>query len=132
MTPLKNMNNVEKGKLLAGLFPDKVQGILEEIHKGYDYMAANEQSLRTEWANSLFPFEFWYRVAGNVATAAKQYGKKLSKRNSLFADQLFDHYNALYTIDCIVKQSEALPELPENDTYKLAVRLLFSHYIVAP
>jgi len=132
MKALTSMDNVDKGKLLAALFPDKLGDILDSLTGTYNYLTENEDSLRATWSNGMFPFNFWYRVAGDVATTVDRYGARLTKSSSLFADQLFDHYNALYTIECIVKQAELLPELPGNQAYKLGVRLLFDHYIVAP
>jgi len=132
MKALRSMDNVDKGKLLAALFPDKVAGILDSLTEAYHFLTQNEDALRATWSNTMFRFDFWYRVAGDVATVVNRYGARLGKSSSLFADQLFDHYNALYTIDCIAKQAQSLPDLPENQAYKLGVRLLFDHYIVAP
>lgn len=121
MKPLQNLNNVEKGKLLAALFPEQMQGILESLQQAWQYLTDNEDAIRSEWDNSFIPFEFWYRVAGNVADAIVRNGKSLTKSSSLFADHLFDGHNALFTIDCIVKQAKH----SENPKYRQAVALLF-------
>jgi len=121
MKPLQNLNNVEKGKLLATLFPEQVQGILESLQQTYQYMTDNEEAIRSSWDNGFIPFEFWYRVATNVADAIRRNGKSLTKSSSLFADHLFDGHNALFTIDCIVKQVKH----NENTKYRQAVTLLF-------
>jgi hypothetical protein len=121
MKPLQNLNNVEKGKLLAGLFPNEMQGILDSLQQAHQYIADNEEAIRNGWDSTFFPFAFWYKVAGNVAEALRRNGKSLIKSSSLFADQLFDGYNALFTIDCIIKQAS----LSENIKYRQAVALLF-------
>lgn len=121
MKPLQNLNNVEKGKLLAALFPEQVQGILESLQQACQYLTDNEDAIRSSWDNGFIPFEFWYRVAGNVADAIVRNGKSLTKSSSLFADHLFDGHNALFTIDCIVKQAKH----NESKKYRQAIALLF-------
>lgn len=121
MKPLQNLNHVEKGKLLAALFPEQVQGILESLQQAYQYLTDNEEAIRSGWDNGFIQFNFWYRVAGNVADAVQRNCKSLTKSSSLFADNLFDGHNALFTIDCIVKQAKH----NESTKYRQAVALLF-------
>jgi hypothetical protein len=121
MKPLQNLNNVEKGKLLAALFPEQMQGILESLQQACQYLTDNEEEIRSTWDNGFIPFEFWYRVAGNVADAIVRNGKGIAKSSSLFADHLFDGHNALFTIDCIIRQAKH----NDNDKYRQAVALLF-------
>lgn len=132
MKPLQNMNNVEKGKLLATLFPEQLKGILDSLTGGYNFLTENEEALRSTWGNELLTFDFWYRQAAEVADTVKRHNRALTNSSSLFADQLFDGYHALFTIDCIVKQAASLPPLPENKRYELAVQLLFNHYTAMP
>ena len=115
------MNNVEKGKLLAALFPEQLAGLLESITQAYRYLSDNEESLRAGWQDKLITFGFWQRNAEGVQAAVTQYGSRLTKSSSLFADQLFDGYYALFTIDCILKQAKD----SENPKYRQAVALLF-------
>jgi hypothetical protein len=124
------MNNTEKGKLLANLFPEQLQGIVDNLMATQRFLADNEDSLRSTWDNALLSFDFWYRQANEVTTKIERHSKSLTKSSSLFAEQLFAGYNALYTIDCIVKQAQAMLPLPENTRYILCVRLLFDHYTV--
>ena len=126
------MNNVDKGRLLATLFPEQPKGILDSLTAGHAFLTENEEALRTTWGNDLLTFDFWYVQATEVANTVNRHSRALTKSSSLFADQLFDGYNALFTIDCIVKQAAALPPLPKNQRYGLAVQLLFSHYTAMP
>lgn len=126
------MNNVEKGKLLAALFPEKVQGILESLTAAQAFLNENEETLRSTWENTLLPFDFWMQLAEQAHSIIRQYGQRLAKSTSLFSDQLFDGYIAIFTIDCIVKQAAALPPTPENRRYGLAVQMLFDHYTASP
>lgn len=126
------MNNKEKGKLLTALFPEQVAGILDSLTASYKFLTDNEETLRATWDNGMLSFDFWYRQAHEVADTVGRHRKTLSRNSSVFAEQLFSGYHALYTIDCIVKQAAALPPLPENIRYGLAVRLLFDHYTASP
>jgi len=126
------MNNVDKGKLLATLFPEQVQGILDSLTEAHAFLNDNEETLRSSWENSLITFDFWMQLAEQAHGITGNYGYKLAKSTSLFADQLFDGYIAIFTIGCIVKQAAALPPLPENNRYGLAVKLLFDHYTAMP
>ena len=132
MKPLQNMNNVDKGKLLATLFPEQVQGTLDSLTEAHAFLNNNEETLRNSWENSLITFDFWMQLAEQAHNIISDYGQKLSKSTSLFSDQLFDGYIAIFTIDCIAKQSAALPPLPEHIRYGLAVKLLFDHYTAMP
>lgn len=126
------MNNREKGKLLAALFPEQVAGILESLTASYKFLTENEETLRSTWDNGMLSFDFWYRQAHEVADTVNRHKKALAKSSSLFAEQLFSGYHALFTIDCITKQAAALQPLPENKRYALAVRVLFDHYTTSP
>ena len=125
------MNNVDKGKLLATLFPEQVQGILDSRTAVHAFLNENEETLRSSWENTLLPFDFWLQLAEQAREIVNHYGQKLAKSTSLFADQ-FDGYVAIYTIDCIVKHASALPPLPENERFGLAVKLLFNYYTASP
>lgn len=118
--------------MLATLFPEQVQRILDSLTAAHAFLNENEETLRSTWENTLLPFDFWMQLAEQVQSIIRNYGQKLTKSTSLFSDQLFDGYLAILTIDCIVKQAAALPPLPENRRYGLAVQMLFDHYTAAP
>ena len=126
------MNNVDKGKLLATLFPEQVQGILDSLTAAHAFLNENEETLRGTWENTLLHFDFWLQLAEQAREIINNYGQKLAKSTSLFSDQLFDGYIAIFTIDCIAKHASSVPPLPENDRYRLAVQLLFNHYTASP
>jgi hypothetical protein len=126
------MNNTEKGKLLAALFPEQVAGILDSLTQTYQFLTENEETLRSAWDNEMLSFDFWVALAAEVADTVSRHKKTLSRNSSVFAVQLFSGYHALFTIDCITKQAAALPPLPVNRRYALAVKVLFDHYTAAP
>lgn len=126
------MNNIEKGRLLAGLFPERLPDILQAVQDGYADLTQNEQTLRTLWDNSLFRFDIWYRLAAGAADTVNCFGGSPAKSTLQLTEKLFAGHTAVYTIDCLARQAYALPDVSENTTYKAAVRMLFDHYIAAP
>lgn len=105
MKSLNQLNNVEKGKLLADLFPCEITHIIDFINMMYGNLTDNEAAIKKDWNNGMIHVEMWYSIAKDVQHAINSNSKMLLK-SRCFADQLFDHYNALYTIDCIVKYAD--------------------------
>lgn len=105
MKAVNEMNNVERGKLLADLFPSEVQGILDAIPLIYKMLSDNKEEIAGNWENGMITFDFWLSLANRIDGIISKEGKHLLKSRR-FSDQLFDGYNALFTIDCIVKYAE--------------------------
>lgn len=121
MKALDKLNNVEKGRLLAGGFPDLLPELVATIKGVQQYLTTHETEVREGWDNGFFNVDFWLRLSADVGKIIAQYGKKLEKHPKLFAEELFDGYNALFTIDCIDKYKFAV----HNVKFVQAVRLLF-------
>lgn len=119
------MNNVERARLLAGLFPQELPGILTDIRIRVDYLQEHRDDIRKSWDNGLLTFAFWQNLAQRVGQVLEKYQSRLLNSQRLFADQLFDGYNALFTVDCIVKYAEAGNG---SKPFRLAVDMLFSHH----
>lgn len=105
MKELNRMNNVEKGYLLAQLFPEEIKGILDAIEKIHYTLIEDREQIERDWDNGMLNINFWYSLAHEVYSKVTRQGKQLLKCRR-FADQLFDGYNAIFTIDCIVKFAE--------------------------
>lgn len=123
MKALMQMDNVEKGKLLADLFPDKLPEITAYITEQIGLFENNEVRLRGLWAETGFAtVDFWYGNMREVQEAIGRYGEKLHRKSGLFADHLFDGYRAVFTVHCLI-------DYAGNDRcgYKLrqAIHLLF-------
>ncbi|MCH4565672.1 hypothetical protein MKP05_21565 [Halomonas sp. EGI 63088] len=119
------MTNVERACLLAGLFPKELPGVLQDIRDRATYLREHEDNIRKEWDNGLITAEFWFDLAKRVHGAVEKYDKKLLKSRRLFADQLFDGHNALFTIDCIAKYAK---KGNGSARFRLAVDMLFEHH----
>ncbi len=120
MKALDNMTTVEKARLFAGLFPQHLEGILEAVGARCQCLADNETEIRAEW-DGFFTADFWFGLGRDIAKVLNKYGSKLAKKPSLFADQLFDGYLALFTVDCIVRHKK----LSTDAKFITAVELFF-------
>lgn len=103
MKPLERMNNVEKGKMLADLLPEELPNITLFISKEIERFLKNEDHNKSIWKGTLITANFWYSLVRNVEKTIKQCGSKLHKNHRWFADQLFNGYNALFTIHCLIE-----------------------------
>lgn len=105
MKTLERLNNVEKGKLLADLLPEELPNIIRFMEQEIKQFLQNETEIKSNWKGTLVTAGFWFGVVRNIENAMKKCGNKLHKNHRWFADQLFDGYNALFTIYCLVEYS---------------------------
>jgi len=99
---MKPLNNLEKGRLLADLFPEQLENICKEVLKQAEYFLENEEHIRAHWAGSIVTDNFWYSLVQNAVRRTKECGNRLYKNHRWFSDQLFDGYDAVFTIYCLV------------------------------
>lgn len=122
MKPLEQLINVEKGKLLHELFPGEVPALLQYLKEMCSLINTDKDTIQAHWTNGLLTADFWFNLSSNVDLIIDKYGTKLEKSSRLFADQLFDGYTAIYTIECIVKYAGSKPA---NKKFMNAVAMLF-------
>lgn len=125
MKPLQHMNNIEKGRLLIGLFPERLPEILRALQDRQQNLIRNEQNLRPLWNSTLHSFDYWCALAAHAAEMASQHENDTATGSYTVCEKLFAGSTALYVIDCITTQAGAMPAAPENNAYKLAVCMLF-------
>jgi len=123
MKTLKQMNNVEKARVLHIWFLDEIPALLETVQGISRAIIDNEAENRAKWQEGLFGFDFWLQLARQAERIIKQYGKGLHKSNKVFSDQLFDHYQAIYTTHCLIAYAKT--RQLENRKFYLATDLLF-------
>ncbi|WP_298938735.1 hypothetical protein [uncultured Dysgonomonas sp.] len=105
MKALNKMNNLEKGKLLAALFPDEIKGISNTISAIYKMLTENREQVEKDWDNGFMTVGQWYRLAEQCNEAlTTNNGKPYSV--SRFAQEFFDGYIAIFTTDCVIKYAE--------------------------
>lgn len=101
MKPLNKMDNVDRGRLLADLLPLELPKIIQYIETEAQQMSEHEQFIRTHWAGGLCTADFWFSLVQNVDRKIKKCGSRLHTKHRWFADQLFDGYDALFTLYCL-------------------------------
>lgn len=125
MKALNEMNNVEKGYLLAKLFPENLKDLTVFVQQETERFRAQEEYIRSIWADrTLVTADFWYALVSNTEQVLKRYNVMLHRSTRVFSDQLFDGYNAIFLINCLVEyadREECNPKLKE------ARHLLFGH-----
>lgn len=107
MKPLKEMNNLDKGKMLFDLFPEHRQSFVESLKEACEYFEKYKNEEEKEWTpNSLITFEFWFQLSETILKSIIKNTPFIYKKKGVFVDQLFDGYIALFTIDQLIKYSE--------------------------
>lgn len=122
MKNLHRLYNVEKGKMIADLLPEEIPNIILFIEQKTERFLNSEKQIKNHWQSTLVTSESWFNHVRSVEKAVKKYSAKFQRNHRLFANQLFDGYDALFTIYCLVEYS-----LKEdcNNRLRLAVHLLF-------
>lgn len=119
------MNKVEKAYLFAKLFPDTLKDLTDFIQKETERFRAQEASMRSVWADkTLITADFWFGLVGNTEALLKRYNVMLHRSQRVFSDQLFDGYNAIFLVNCLIEYSE---QKGCDTDLKQAIHLLFGY-----
>ncbi|SFC76966.1 hypothetical protein SAMN05421747_12422 [Parapedobacter composti] len=125
MKALDEMNNVEKGYLLAKLFPKNRKDLTLFVQQETERFRAQEEYIRSIWADgTLVTADFWFALVSNTEQVLKRHNVMLHRSTRVFSDQLFDGYNAIFLTNCLIEyaeREECSPKLKE------AIHLLFGH-----
>ncbi|ALM50121.1 hypothetical protein AMR72_15175 [Flavobacterium psychrophilum] len=124
MKTLRQLTNVEKAGILHSWFPEEIAPIVDAIQGMSESIIKNEQQERETWTLGLLNFDFWLQLARNADTIIIKYQKKLATNKRLFADQLFDGYQAIFTVHCITGYAKT--KRLENRELFLVIELLFN------
>lgn len=96
------MNIVQRARLLHQLFPEEITGYMELVEELNTHILAQMTVLPDKQDKFLdLSFEEWIAIIKDIDLRIKRYGIRLIRRSRLFADQLFDGYNALHMIRCL-------------------------------
>jgi len=124
MKSLKELNNVERGKLLHDLFPTEIPAFLEFANGMCQTIQEQKDAQRGQWNNLMFSFDLWLSLVKQTEQCIKRYKTKLHNSSRLFADQLFDGYSAIFLAHCLSVYT-TIQQHP-NRKFALAVDLLFN------
>lgn len=126
MKPLKDLNNVERARLLFDLFPDEIPKAVDFIANMALTILEEEEKNREGWTDGLLTFDFWLSLVKEVREVTKDYGARLHKRGSLFADQLFDGYLACFSCHCL--NVYVTTQKHPNQKFAAMISILFKFY----
>ena len=101
MKSLDKLNNVERARLLFDLFPDEKPAFIKCMETVVQKIISDEKELRENWEGKLITVDFWLQLAKTAENKINKYGSKLITSNRLFADQLFDGYDAMMASHCL-------------------------------
>lgn len=124
MKTLKQLINVEKAQLLHTWFPEEIPAFLDAMQGMCEAIRQDEAHYRDNWQDGLLGFDFWLTLAGQAEGIIKQYRKKMYGNKRLFADQLFDGYQAIFSAHCLTQY--AITKQLENRKFYLATDLFFN------
>jgi len=124
MKVLESLTNVDKAKLIHALFTDEIPGFLAYTQAMCAFIKEHPDEVRKVWKNPLFGIDFWFQLAEQADQVIRKYGRQLEKSATLFSDQLFDGYNALYLHHCL--SSYTTEGRQKDPKFKLAVDLFFN------
>src|SRR5690349_18069065 len=104
MRPFQNMSAVDKARLLHKFFPDDVIAFIVFEKFTASAFQRDKETHRKNWTvDKNFQFDFWLSIVDDAAARINRYELELTKRSSLFADQLFDGYTYFFTLSCLEK-----------------------------
>lgn len=123
------MDNLDKGYLLAKLFPEELNNIVKAIKAKCEYYYSNETEIRAQWNEKGFcTADYWYSLILHAQNAIDENQGTIWKRPKRFADQLFDSYRSIFPIACLIEYAQ----IEQCDYYlKLAIHLLFGDKQIA-
>ena len=124
MQPLKLLNNVQKARLLHSLLSEEIPGFLAYLKEMAQTVSDSREELKKDWKDQQFGVDFWVELAEQAQKTLAKYPKDLAKSAGVFSDQLFDGYNAIFTVHAL--NQYILTGNPMDEKFKQAVALLFT------
>jgi hypothetical protein len=103
MKPLHLLTNIGKGKLLADLFPEKVEPIIDNILEVCRHITQHQEAIKRTWDSGFVSFDFWLSLAAEAEKLIRKHRYNIIRSSKVFSDQLFFGHLALFTNDCIIK-----------------------------
>lgn len=124
MQPLRAFDNVQKAKMVHALFYQEIPAFLQYTTELCTYMKDHPKEVREVWKDQLFSVDMWFQLAEEASRKIAKYGKQLEKSSTVFADQLFDGYGALFLNHCL--STYAAKGKAADPKFQLAVDLFIN------
>lgn len=123
MKALKEMTFVDKGHVLAGLFPELLKEWVDFIKSETEYFRREEEYYRKNWQTKTFiAVGFWYNLVADIEQLLRSFNVALYRNPKVFASQLFYGFYAVFTTNCLIEYANSKQCSLEA---KLAIHLLF-------
>ncbi|WP_312508947.1 hypothetical protein [Chryseobacterium culicis] len=122
MKTLHHMNNLERAYLLARLFPDELKALTEFIKKEAELYISNREQVYSQWTERHITADQWFEFISNFERRYSKNGTRLYRNRRTFRDQLFDGYDALFTIHAVIHYTE---QKECSRDFKYAIYMLF-------
>lgn len=122
MKTLNQMYNIDRAYLIANLFPNELKTLTGFMKREAEYFQKNKEQIVRNWTEKHISAEFWYKLITDFEIAYHKNGARLYRNKKTFRDQLFDGYDALFSIQATIhfaEQPECITEL------KYAIYMLF-------
>lgn len=123
MKTLTSLDNVEKAKLLHELFKENMPDFISYLYEYTESVLDSKEELITSWDNGMFGVDFWFSLTETIKAKAERYKRDLERSSSVFSNQLFDGYNAIFTAHVLVQYASRACQEPK---FKQAIELLFT------
>ncbi|MDR2270476.1 MAG: hypothetical protein LBF27_06160 [Sphingobacterium sp.] len=106
MKALEDMTNLERAYHLAKLFPHSLMELTTFIGKEIELFKSNRELVYNAWTEDIITVSFWYQVMGNIERVLSKNDSKLCRYARRFSDQLFDGYDAFFSINALIHYTE--------------------------
>jgi len=122
MKAITEFNNVDKARVMFDLFRNEIPEFITYAQTIAETIKRDKEQLIANWNNPFLSYHQWFELSERVAGAIKKYGNKLTKSGSLFADQLFDGYLAIFSNHCLEQYGA---NKAQSLKFKLAIDLFY-------
>lgn len=122
MKTLDHMTNLDRAYLLARLFPQELKAMTEFIKKEAELWLNHRPEIEKKWAEKHIDVNLWYEFIANFERRYLKNGTSIYRNKKTFRYQLFDGYDALFTIHSILHYTE---QKECNMDLKYAIYMLF-------
>lgn len=122
MKALHQMDYIERAYLLANLFPQHIQNLIDFMHKEAEFFQDSREQVYENWNENHITPDFWFGLIADFQRRYIRNGRRLYTNKKTFRDQLFDGYDALFTIHCLLEYAEDPNCAPD---LKQAIHLFF-------
>src|SRR5690606_6580875 len=106
MKNLQQMNNLDRAYLLANLFPEELKELTEFIKKQAEQWSNYRTEVEKQWTEKNISVHLWFEYIANFERRYAKNGTRLYRNKKTFRDQLFDGYDALFTIHATIHYTE--------------------------